>query len=416
MGVATCPTQRLLLPQGNYTYELCKSRYLANLFVFFAMLVRDTNPIQCETSAMINRPSAFVIMPFDEELSPVYEQFIRPVLEHEGFAVERADDIESQRNILKDIINKINSSDLIVADLTDLNPNVFYELGIAHALRKKVLLLTQAVEDIPFDLKSYRHMEYSTHFATFEDAKGKLKSYAQGCREGTIDFESPVTDFLPTSVEPPSTMTTEVTNVQIAPSERHEGVATNEPPAGFLDHQIALAEGNDRISDILAEVTTEMLTLTQHVEQATSETNKITSNPNTSSARAARNVFRRLAAKVNGFTLKLKMANSEYEDVLNDTEGSLEQVVIFLLENPSISEAEWDRFNSQLGSLESPAAKAKDACLDFATAMDELPRIERRLNRAVAMGSEELRVMAGNLDRTAASVERARQRINEPAD
>ena len=56
---------------------------------------------------MSNKPSAFVIMPLDEALKPVYELLIRPILEEEGFDVERADDIESQQNILKDILNKV---------------------------------------------------------------------------------------------------------------------------------------------------------------------------------------------------------------------------------------------------------------------------------------------------------------------
>ena len=56
--------------------------------------------------------------------------------------------------------NQIAKADLIVADLTGRNPNVFYETGYAHALTKRVILLTQRAEDIPFDLKDYPHVIY----------------------------------------------------------------------------------------------------------------------------------------------------------------------------------------------------------------------------------------------------------------
>ena len=80
---------------------------------------------------------AFVIMPFDAELNEVYSAFLAPILSEIGYDVRRADDIASQGNILRDIVESIAGADLIVADLTGLNPNVFYELGVAHALRKK---------------------------------------------------------------------------------------------------------------------------------------------------------------------------------------------------------------------------------------------------------------------------------------
>ena len=123
---------------------------------------------------MIEKASVFVIMPFNNDIDTVYTGLIKASLEGIGFEVARADDIESQRNILRDILERINTSDLIIADLTSLNPNVFYELGLAHAMRKPVILLTQDIEEVPFDLQSYRLVEYSTHFAEIQDAIDKL--------------------------------------------------------------------------------------------------------------------------------------------------------------------------------------------------------------------------------------------------
>ena len=361
---------------------------------------------------MSNMLSAFVIMPFDEELESVYTQFIKPVLEEEGFDVERADDIESQQNILKDILNKIRRSDLIIADLTDLNPNVFYELGLAHAFRKPVLLLTQTIGDVPFDLKSYRLLEYSTHFAKIKDAREKLKSYAEGCRAGKIEFGSPVTDFFPTDEVPSLTSATNTERLQSASLEK----ATEEDIPGFLDHQIALAEGYDAIAELMSGATADMQTLTQNVENATVEANTISSNLSPSSSRSARNVFRQLANHLNDFNSNMRKTNTEYANVLTETEDSLEHMVAFLLENPDISESQWDTFYNQLGDFENIGTEAKAACIFFATSMENLPRIESRLNRAVSLGSEELRVMAANLERTVASVARAKQRIDRQTE
>ena len=110
------------------------------------------------------KPVAFVIMPFDEGFDEIYDDFIVKTLREAGLEVSRADDIQSSQNILKDIVRAIKNSSLIVADLTDSNPNVFYELGLGHALNKPVIMLTQGIEDLPFDLRSYRAIPYTTHF------------------------------------------------------------------------------------------------------------------------------------------------------------------------------------------------------------------------------------------------------------
>jgi hypothetical protein len=62
---------------------------------------------------------------------------------------------------MDDIRTSIELADLIVADLTGKNANVFYEVGICHALEKSVLLLAQSMDDVPFDLRHRRVLLYS---------------------------------------------------------------------------------------------------------------------------------------------------------------------------------------------------------------------------------------------------------------
>ena len=77
---------------------------------------------------------AFVLMPFAPDFDDVFTSIIRAPLEAEGFTVERVDESRGTRNIMHDVLQGIALADLVIADLTGANPNVFYELGIAHAL------------------------------------------------------------------------------------------------------------------------------------------------------------------------------------------------------------------------------------------------------------------------------------------
>src|SRR5439155_20198182 len=75
----------------------------------------------------------------------------------------RADDLPIGRSILERILTGIRSAELIIADLTGKNANVFYELGLAHTQTKNVLLLTQDANDVPFDLRGLFCHTYSVH-------------------------------------------------------------------------------------------------------------------------------------------------------------------------------------------------------------------------------------------------------------
>lgn len=102
----------------------------------------------------------FVLMPFAQELKPVYEDHVRPVIEKAGLQCERADEIRGATVITRDIWERVNRARFLVADLTRQNPNVFYELGLAHAIGKDVILLSQSMDFVPFDLKSNRIIVY----------------------------------------------------------------------------------------------------------------------------------------------------------------------------------------------------------------------------------------------------------------
>ncbi len=120
-----------------------------------------TNTVD-DSSVEVDPKLCFVAMPFgSKELNEIYEYYIKPAIKDEcGLKCERGDDAFGSNEIMEDILSSIQRAKIIVADLTDRNPNVFYEVGIAHTLKKDVFLLCQSMQDVPFDLRHRRVLVY----------------------------------------------------------------------------------------------------------------------------------------------------------------------------------------------------------------------------------------------------------------
>jgi hypothetical protein len=116
--------------------------------------------------------SIFVVMPFADEFRDTYELGIKPACIEAGANCERVDEQLFLENILDRIYGEIQKADLIVAEMSGRNPNVFYEIGYAHGIGKQAILLTRNADDIPFDLKHLPHVVY-------EGQIRKLKSELQ---------------------------------------------------------------------------------------------------------------------------------------------------------------------------------------------------------------------------------------------
>jgi hypothetical protein len=113
----------------------------------------------------------FILMPFNRKYDSVYDNVIKPAVGIVGLRAKRADDIFNVKPIIHDIWEYINKARLLIANLSGKNPNVFYEVGLSHALNKKVILITQRMDDVPFDLRHLRCIVYEDSM----DGAGKLK-------------------------------------------------------------------------------------------------------------------------------------------------------------------------------------------------------------------------------------------------
>jgi hypothetical protein len=107
-------------------------------------------------------PSIFVMMPFAEPFDTLYREVINPVARGLGFEVVRVDEVVGPGVIIDDIQRQIESSHAVVAEISTQNPNVFYELGYARALRKPAILLVRRANGsaMPFDIRGYRAIFY----------------------------------------------------------------------------------------------------------------------------------------------------------------------------------------------------------------------------------------------------------------
>lgn len=105
--------------------------------------------------------SIFVVMPFSTQFRDVYNKGIKSLAGKMGFACVRADELFQSKPIMEDILRLIYKSKIIIADTTGRNPNVFYELGISHTTKEYVIIISQSLDDVPFDLRHLRCFLYS---------------------------------------------------------------------------------------------------------------------------------------------------------------------------------------------------------------------------------------------------------------
>ena len=142
--------------------------------------------------------NVFVIMPFDSEFDAVYLDLIKEPLENAGYTVSRADDPSEDsvfyENIYDQIVLSLWDADYIIADLTESNANVTYELGIAHTLNKRTIQISQTL-DLMFDIKSQNVIPYIVEGDRRSGLSEKLLSVIKRGEQGNYVFSNMVSNF-----------------------------------------------------------------------------------------------------------------------------------------------------------------------------------------------------------------------------
>lgn len=141
----------------------------------------------------------FIISPIGEPKSDVRIYFdkarrhiIDPIAVKNGYVTNRADKISRPGRITKQIIERLRADDLVIADLTGKNPNVFYELAVRHAIGKPVILMMGIGEQIPFDVAAQRVIFYDLDPDNIEDAKNELERQISEVESAKFIVDSPI--------------------------------------------------------------------------------------------------------------------------------------------------------------------------------------------------------------------------------
>ncbi|MCE1398452.1 nucleoside 2-deoxyribosyltransferase [Enterobacter cloacae] len=153
--------------------------YLPNngLSISFSLFGADSIYIN-DLMVSSSTPKAFVVMEFNKEFNDLYSEVIKPTLDSLGFEVVRADESFNNGSIIHEIITELTGASVIIADITPNNPNVYYEVGYAHALKKDVILLcNENRERLPFDLADFRTIFYKDSIAGHTQVTEKLKKH-----------------------------------------------------------------------------------------------------------------------------------------------------------------------------------------------------------------------------------------------
>ena len=343
----------------------------------------------------MEKKKVFVIMPFDEVFFEVYEML--KVEFGENFEFSHAGEEGNQQNILKDIIQPIFEADIIIADLTGLNSNVLYELGIAHTFNKKTIIITQdEIAGLPFDLKSYRVKDYSTHFKKFADLIVYLKTNLTGAIDGSISFSNPVKDFLSfEKIEKTNWFEESVSLVLPEDSEK-----------GFIDFLAEIEEDLGTMTTEIKTMTDEMKQLGDGTNKSTAEIERVNKNGGSGTAVFVRKETKKVAGYIDKFSQSLRQHNINFNDlwdkVENNTLGLLENKFAFTDDN-KINLIE---FLKSLKGTQIASFGVQTSVKGLKSSLHNNLGMERSMNQAIKFVEEDLENYLNFSNRMSSSIDK----------
>lgn len=178
---------------GIDEFQFSRTHWSVQSGDLFRSLLRNLQPrmtmpavFKISDPESIDRTLLSTMMPFHPRFDAVYEMLKRTA-ENVGLQCRRADDLWENQTIIQDIVTLIDRSRVVVCDCTERNSNVFYETGIAHTLGREVILITQSIEDIPFDLRHLRYVHYLNNREGLAELSKRLqlRLEALGCAAKT---------------------------------------------------------------------------------------------------------------------------------------------------------------------------------------------------------------------------------------
>jgi hypothetical protein len=312
-------------------------------------------------------------MPFAKEFDWLFAGLLAPTLRELGFEAIRADTVLDQQNILRDIVAGIHSSDLIVADITSLNPNVMYELGLAHGLRRPTIILTQSVESAPFDLRGYRMIPYTSHFDDANALISRLRQIASALNTGEIEFGSPVVDFIP--IDPGSRRI--AAGLEATLSSESEIL-----PAGFLDHVEQIYDSIAVVNESATALTQSTVDFAQDIKNRTEQAQSIPKG-DPSAHKKLRSIAYSASQVIDRWTNDTSLEAEKLAKGLIDLEVATDGVIQFSVIRDDNDLKEMTQFSHALQDFDQTLDDASTGVEQMRDAMAELPKLSRDLGRVV---------------------------------
>ena len=355
---------------------------------------------------MKNKPKVFVITPFDEDFLALYNELKRVFSEDYDFT--NAGDLDNQQNILQDIVEGIYQADVIIADLTGLNANVFYELGLAHAMNKKVIIITQDLGELPFDIKSYRVSEYSLQFNKLPKLIEELRKLLPGAIDDSVKYGNPVSDYIPNFFKCENGIFS-INNLEDIVDEGNISIpktADDEEEKGLLDYIEDIEENSKKMTDEIVSMGNEMDDMNISISAAAYEIDRVKSQSGNVDASFIRNTFRNLSSPIDTFTEKLKDHTREVPKFWDAVENGY----LSLLDNQYTQNANnIEAICESMTVLKNMQNAIAGSDTDIKSLIIELRRclgMERRLNKAISSLISELGEYLQMTDTISSSIDR----------
>ena len=246
---------------------------------------------------------------------------------------------------------------------------------------------------IPFDLSTYRAIQYGTNFLQMKEAEKNIKKLIKDIQAGKAKFGNPVTDFGGSELIPAA--------------DRAQSSLTEtdcEDEYGFIDYQIEFDENMAIINNIVTEVGERVRNLAVKME---STTDQIT-NPDKSDPRSRRRILRSMAADINDYATWLKESNNQYREALGKVGQSVNGMISGELIDESQDKETLSDFVNIIWDTEMQIQDAQSTFSHMAEITDALPRIEKDFNRSARFMSSESRNFVDNIKETNSVLTRAR--------
>lgn len=340
------------------------------------------------------KSKVFVIMPFSDDFFESYEM-LKEHFEDE-FEFSHVGEEDNQQNILADIISPIYAADVVLADLTGLNPNVMYELGLAHSFNKKTIIITRDdLGQLPFDLKQYRAKDYSTHFKKFFDLIEYLEKNFRGAVNGTVVFSNPVSDFLDKNQIQLQSLFSSDYSLEIPEGEK-----------GFLDFLADIEEDANQMVDEITAISTGMETMRSGMNGCTEEINRVQKNGGKGTAAFVRKQSKKAAGYISEFSKQLK----KHTESIQSLWTKIEKSTLGLLENEHATKLEnkeplTDYIKALYNMMLSTEEANQSVAVMKETSLNNLG-IERSMNQSIHFLDQDLSEYLNMTEQMVKSIER----------